>query len=140
MTLGIRLCYRSYPKGANPSVLADGLAWFGECGESDRVAALKYPAKVLDTLAKINESQRDKPPVFDYFWDFKDIWASFKGSYGIDLYTADLHWWGFTGLLHGLPETSPLSRTLSLRTREIKNKMTPAEYMPIKMAALPITY
>jgi hypothetical protein len=138
--LGVKLCYAAIPEGARPETLAEGIQWFAGCGESDRIGLLGLPPRFWDDVGAMRAAEAGKPRMFDYFWDFKALWASFMGAYGIDLYKADLHWWGFQGLLSGLPGETALGKLLETRGKRITNNMSRDEYLPFKLAALPDRY
>lgn len=63
--------------------------------------------------------------IFDFSVDEGLIYASFMQQYGIDLYTATLHWWSFIHLLSGLDENTAFMKVIGYRTiniEKIKNK------------------
>lgn len=47
------------------------------------------------------------------------IRAAFRQVYGINLWTAKLHWLEFTELLHGIPDGNRYADTISIRVREM---------------------
>ena len=136
----VRLCYKTIPAGTAPETLLKGIEWFSHCGESDRLDLLNMPKRLSEDVERVAVDRLNKPRAFDYFWDFKEIWASFRGTYGIDLYEGDLHWWAFSSLLAGLDGESLLARHVRIRTAEIKAGMKAEDYIPTKLAALPEDY
>jgi len=78
---------------------AEGLRWFLRGGTDERT-----------DLPKDNE-----PPSF--FWDFDAgrIWSSFKATYGIDLHTANMHWFEFCNLMSSLGKETALSNAMEIR-------------------------
>lgn len=66
------------------------------------------------------------PRAYDFAHDFDLIYASFMADYGIDLFTAELHWWQFRSMLFGLSDDSPFMRAVGYRTMKVPAK-TPAE-------------
>lgn len=81
-----------------------GLRWFMRCGTDERT-----------DIPVDNE-----PPTF--FWDFDSgrIWASFKATFGIDLHTANLHWFEFCNLMASLGKDTALSKAMEVRTYDLK--------------------
>lgn len=54
---------------------------------------------------------------FDYEFDAPEILSSFQMLYGIDLLTAEIHWWRFSILLDGCFRSDcPLSEKIRLRS------------------------
>jgi hypothetical protein len=136
--MAIRLCYQGIPKGTTAEALLEGIAWFADCGEDDRLRLLKLPERLLEDAASMAAKRREGPKAFDAFWDFKELWASFKAQYGIDLYTVEgLHWWGYVALLGGLIGESPVARLCQLRKLDPKSKPTKERVISSKLAALP---
>lgn len=52
----------------------------------------------------------------DYDADADYIYAAFVQAYGIDLMTADLHWWTFLALMRGLPDSTLISQVQGYRS------------------------
>jgi hypothetical protein len=136
----IRLCYKAVPEELQVITLIEGIHWFYQCGEADRIELLRLNKKVYEGLEAEREKQEAKAEAFDYFWDFKEVWASFKAAYNIDLYVVDLHWWAFHGLMSGFGSESPLAKLYQVRTLEYKNKPSASEVLAHKLAALPDEY
>lgn len=57
--------------------------------------------------------------VMSFEQDADLIRAAFRQVYGINLWTDKLHWLEFVELLHGIPEGTRFSDTISIRTREM---------------------
>lgn len=66
-------------------------------------------------------SRRGRPMAFDFRQDSEYVYAAFMGAYGIDLTTAELHWWRFKALFKALPEDCELCRIMRYRTVELKD-------------------
>ena len=83
---------------------AEGLDWYMRCGADKRTDLPK----------------ETDPPSF--FWDFDAgrIWASFKSSFGIDLHTANLHWFEFCNLLSSIGNDTSLGKAMEVRNFSIK--------------------
>lgn len=72
---------------------------------ADRDAALEAVNAFFaggKTPEKTEDDAPPKPPLYSYAVDAEAITAEFQRVYGIDLSTAELHWWRFRALLHGL--------------------------------------
>ena len=83
----------------------------------DANAALKA---VAETLFKREEGPKNgKKPVISFRQDADMIRAAFLQAYGIDLWTARLHYLRFTELLSNLPENCRYSEVINIRAREI---------------------
>lgn len=82
----------------------DGLRWFMRGGADERT-----------DLPTDNE-----PPSF--FWDFDSgrIWASFKATYGIDLHTANMHWFEFCDLMASVSNDTALGKAMEVRNFSVK--------------------
>ena len=84
---------------------AEGIRWFLRCGGPER-----------DDLPEDNT-----PP--NYFLDFDAgrIWASFKATYGIDLHTANMHWFEFCYLLASVGKDTSLRDAMEVRDYNTKD-------------------
>lgn len=76
----------------------------------------------LDNIQKNNSTIR----ILDFNVDQWRIYSAFKHQYGIDLHTADLHYWQFMGLLTTLEECA-FTRVIDIRQKKIKNKISKEE-------------
>ena len=63
--------------------------------------------------------KRNEKRVTSFEQDADLIRAAFRQVYGIDLWTAKLHWLEFTELLHGIPDGNRYAETISIRVREM---------------------
>ena len=64
------------------------------------------------------------PRVYDFAYDFDSIYASFRQSYGVNLFTDDLHWWEFRAMLLGLPEGSPFMTAVGYRQMKLPSGLS----------------
>lgn len=95
------LAIRSAPPGVSLHALMQAMAWFHSCGDSERIALVNPSPRVM---RRIDE----RPHLVSLYWDFWQLWASFRQQYGIDLYECgEIHWWEFKRLLHGLTNETP---------------------------------
>lgn len=136
----VRLCYAAIPEGTEPGTLMDGISWFDRCGEDDRIGLLRLPKSVLDDLRRENERRSKEPATMDYFWDYREIWASFRAQFNIDLYREDLHWWAFQGLMGALDSASPLGRLIGVRTIDYRRDPSMSEVLNKKLSDIPERY
>lgn len=79
----------------------------------------------LDNIQKSNKSN-DTVRILDFNIDQWRIYSAFKHQYGIDLNTAEIHYWQFMGLLTTLEECA-FTRVIDIRQKKIKNKMSKEE-------------
>lgn len=70
------LCFESVSPGAAPDFLLDALAWFHSCAEAERLEKIRIP-KV---------TPKGMEPKISLYWDFFELWASFRQQYQLDLY------------------------------------------------------
>lgn len=68
----------------------------------------------------------DKTKDIDFNIDQWRIYSAFKSQYGIDLNTADLHYWEFMALLTTLEECA-FTRVVDIRHKKIHGKMSKEE-------------
>lgn len=80
-------------------------------------------------------SSKDKRRLVDYDIDQWRIYADFQQIYGIDLSTADMHWWTFCGLLWNMPyKYSSFLHVIEIRQKKITAKMNKEEKKVIREA------
>lgn len=65
------------------------------------------------------EAFREMPRGFDFAVDGPLIWAAFLQVYGIDLRTAQLHWWDFMAMFRSLPDECRICKIISYRTEDL---------------------
>lgn len=73
-----------------------------------------------------NRKAKDTARVMDYDIDQWRIYSAFRNQYGIDLNTADMHYWQFMGMLTTLDECA-FTRVIDIRTKKTNPKMSQAE-------------
>lgn len=83
----------------------------------------KRAAPVMDALRELlfqgARKQADSKKLTDFEQDADLIRAAFLQTYGINLYTARLHWLAFSALLSCLPEGSRYSEIVGIRARPL---------------------
>jgi hypothetical protein len=57
--------------------------------------------------------------VFDWKYDAKYLLADFRRYYGIDLLTAEMHWWEFRSLFAALPDDSLCQKRIAYRSADL---------------------
>jgi len=55
-------------------------------------------------------------PVFSYLYDNAYIYSDFLRYYGINLHTAEMHWYTFTALFDGLPHEAETKQRIAYRS------------------------
>ena len=102
---------------------AEGLRWFLRCGTDERA----------------DIPPDNSPPSF--FWDFDAgrIWASFRATYGIDLHTANMHWFEFCNLMASVGKDTSLGQAMEVRNYPLKGTKGEerAKVVKAKMALTP---
>ena len=87
-----------------------------------------YRADELEPLNNGNEYDDDSvktPPLLNWRIDAKYIIGDFLKHYGIDLLSAEMHWWKFQCLLISLPDSSNVQKRIAYRGADlskIKNR------------------
>ncbi len=83
--------------------------FFPERRPTDEKAALAAISEFLRCCEKVKGADREqseaesrKAPPYSYLTDAAAIQAEFQRVYGIDLSSAEMHWWRFSALLQGL--------------------------------------
>lgn len=72
-------------------------------------------------------------PVIDYEYDSDYIYAAFRGQYGIDLLTEDMHWHVFLALIKGLNDSTRMREIMGYRSYS-KDTKNVDQYERLKMA------
>ena len=88
------------PQDAAPAL--EAALWFYRCGREE-------------------EPEEGGEPAYDFEQDAGEIMASFSAAYGVDLGTADMHWWTFRALMQCLPEDTALARLMYIRTADLSD-------------------
>lgn len=78
----------------------------------------------------VDDSKKEKKDM-DYDIDQWRIFSAFLAQFGINLNTADMHFWVFMGLLSTLEECS-FTRIVDIRTKPIDPKMKPSDKAELK--------
>lgn len=89
--------------------------------------AIKQAVWFLDGGKDDTESSSDSVRVMSWNKDASLIFAAFRQTHGIDLTTADLHWWQFLALFMDMGQDTAFCQLTSLRSRVKKGKATKEE-------------
>lgn len=65
------------------------------------------------------ESQPKRPPVFSWKYDAKFLIGDFRRYYGINLLSANMHWWEFLCLFAALPDDSQCRKRIDIRSTDL---------------------
>lgn len=98
------------------------------------VAAISDFLRCGDPAPTAKEEKSREPPPYSFLTDGVALTADFQRIYGIDLTSAELHWWRFSALLRGLLNHSFAER-VKFRVcdpSQIKNKETRSQYNRMK--------
>lgn len=91
----------------------------------DFSAASAAARKFLDCGKEPKEPSGGR--VYSWVQDAEYIYSAFYQSHGIDLQTAQMHWWQFCLLFGDLREDTVFSRIVSLRRRKERGKLSKEE-------------
>lgn len=98
------------------------------------VAAISDFLRCGDPEPPKDEAESREPPPYSFLADGMALTAEFQRVYGIDLTSAELHWWRFSALLRGL-----ISHSFSERVKyrvcdlgQIKSKDIRSQYSRMK--------
>lgn len=103
-------------------------------------AMLKFFVSGTETASSGKGSGGTATVSFDYSFDADYIVAAFQQAYGIDLTTAQMHWWRFRALFRALPEDTLMAKIMSWRSMDTSDMdgKTRQRYEDLKEAfALP---
>lgn len=96
------------PASAYQEEATEKILWFYRCGQE-----------------KIGESSGGSSQVyFDYEYDAGYIYAAFLEQFGIDINTAQLHWWKFRAMFLSLSDSTEFVKIMSYRGIKITSKMS----------------
>lgn len=93
-----------------------------------------YTGEASSQEQTAQEGQGQAVQAYDYDIDQALILAAFQQAYGIDLTTADMHWWRFRALLQGLPDSTRFVTIVGYRTVDTRDmpKKTAQQYNALK--------
>lgn len=90
-------------------------------------AALEQGVKFLDGGQAGDDEGEYSPRVYSFSTDAGFIFSAFRQTHGIDLETAELHWWKFLALFMDLGAETTFCNLVSLRKRVKTGKATKEE-------------
>jgi hypothetical protein len=89
--------------------------------------AIEQGMKFLKGGQVDEEETEPQPRLYSFAKDSNFIFAAFKQTHGIDLETADLHWWKFLALFMDLGADTTFCNLVSLRNRVKSGKASKEE-------------
>ncbi len=104
------LCYKKLPPDVEKAVLGLRLFYAGKSTEERKTSP--------DSSGQ---------PVYSFYQDSGLIYAAFYQQYGLDLCTADLHWWQFLALLDGLSEKTRFVQVMGYRATSLASAQEPSQ-------------
>lgn len=103
----LMLCYEHPEELEDAYEAFQGMLWFYRCGQPRD--------KRMERRAEAVGVKR----IYDYDQDAELFFSAFMEQYGVDLCTADLHWWQFKALFHGLKDDTLLAKVMSYRNTSL---------------------
>jgi hypothetical protein len=98
---GFELYFPELEKIKDFSAAYEQMMWFFRCGKP---------------VVKRGRESKARPGVFSFKHDGTYIFAAFYQQYGIDLTSAQLHWWAFQALFDSLDENTLFRRIIEYRS------------------------
>jgi hypothetical protein len=89
--------------------------------------AIQKGIKFLDGGEDRKDEVKNSPRIYSFQNDAQFIVAAFQQTHGIDLETAEMHWWKFMALFMDLGGETAFSNLVSLRKRVKTGKATKEE-------------
>ncbi|RJQ42811.1 MAG: hypothetical protein C4545_04030 [Anaerolineaceae bacterium] len=89
--------------------------------------AIQKGIKFLDGGEDRKDEVKNSPRIYSFQNDAQFIVAAFQQTHGIDLETAEMHWWKFMALFMDLGGETTFSNLVSLRKRVKTGKATKEE-------------
>ena len=89
-------------------------------------AAMRAAVKFLDC----GRTREEEPPggrVYSFTKDAQYIYSAVLQTYGVDLQTADMHWWKFVAMFGDLSEDTTFEKIRIMRDRHNRGKLTKEE-------------
>lgn len=92
----------------------------------DAKTALEQGMKFLNG-GKVADEEEDGPRLYSFEKDASFIFAAFRQTHGIDLETAEMHWWKFLALFMDLGADTTFCNLVGLRKRVKSGRATKEE-------------
>lgn len=92
----------------------------------DLYGAQKAALKFLD-CGKTRDAEKAAGRVYSFTKDGQFIYSAFLQTYGVDLQTADMHWWKFVAMFNDLSEDTTFEKIRMLRDRHNRGRLTKEE-------------
>jgi len=89
--------------------------------------ALEKATKFLNAGDEAGQDVDGKPRLYSFDKDARLIYSAFSQTHGVDLQTADMHWWRFIALFMDLGADTAFNSMVNLRKRYHEGKLTDEE-------------
>jgi hypothetical protein len=89
--------------------------------------ALSKATKFLNAGDETGQETEGKPRLYSFDKDARLIYSAFSQTHGVDLQTADMHWWRFIALFMDLGADTAFNSMVNLRKRYHEGKLTDEE-------------
>ena len=102
--------------------------------QSSLHAAVSFYIRQINEKTGAGEKKTGKQ-VYSFAYDDEYIYAAFLAQYGIDLQSANLHWWQFKAMFAGLSEENKIIKIMEYRSinlAKIKDKNQKTFYRKMK--------
>jgi hypothetical protein len=96
-------------------------------GVEFRQEALAKATKFLNAGNEIGQETEGKPRLYSFDKDAQLIYSAFSQTHGVDLQTADMHWWRFIALFMDLGADTAFNSMVNLRKRYHEGKLNDEE-------------
>jgi len=89
--------------------------------------ALEKATKFLNAGDETGQETEGKPRLYSFDKDARLIYSAFSQTHGVDLQTADMHWWRFIALFMDLGADTAFNSMVNLRGRYHEGKLNDEE-------------
>lgn len=89
--------------------------------------ALGKATKFLNAGDETGQETEGKPRLYSFDKDARLIYSAFSQTHGVDLQTADMHWWRFIALFMDLGADTAFDSMVNLRKRYHEGKLNDEE-------------
>lgn len=89
--------------------------------------AMEKAVKFLNAGEETTQDTEGKPRLYSFGKDARLIYSAFSQTHGVDLQTADMHWWRFLALFMDLGADTAFNSIVNLRKRYHDGKLTDEE-------------
>ena len=89
--------------------------------------AMEKAVKFLNAGEETTQDTEGKPRLYSFGKDARLIYSAFSQTHGVDLQTADMHWWRFIALFMDLGADTAFNSMVNLRKRYHDGKLNDEE-------------